>query len=202
MASPSPPSQQQSNILTVDIEDSIRQLSEAAYGSHYLVRYSEIPVWRTIYSSTVKQFLEEDNNIVLVVPFYESTSQVRQVLLKELADLEQYEKDGSLAIIDSIKAYFSEIGLMTFVDGLLKHAKSAGKTGLSVFADMGSFHHMQKMHQLLEHEISLPAKYDAKLRGFCIYNQGNFATFTELQKQSIYEHHGKNLLVSSSFSQL
>jgi hypothetical protein len=198
MASPSPPSQQQSNILTVDIEDSIRQLSEAAYGSHYLVRYSEIPVWRRIYSSTVKQFLEEDNNIVLVVPFYESTSQVRQVLLKEFADLEQYEKDGSLAIIDSIKAYFSQVGIMTFVDGLLKHAKSAGKNGISVFADMGSFFHMQKIHQLLEHEISLPARYDARLRGFCFYNEANFTKFTESQKRSLYEHHGMNLTLSLS----
>jgi hypothetical protein len=185
-----------SNIQATGIGDILRQLGEADYGSHYLLTYPEISVWRKIYAATSRRYLE-DGSMVLIIPFYETTDSVRQTLSEEI-DIKQYAQDGSLAIIDSIKAYFSEIGLMTFVDGLLKHAKSAGKTGLSVFADMGSFHHMQKMHQLLEHEISLPAKYDAKLRGFCIYNQGNFATFTELQKQSIYEHHGKNLLVSSS----
>jgi hypothetical protein len=99
----------------------------------------------------------------------------------EIPDLDQYEKDRSLVIIDSIKAYFSEIGLMTYVDGLLKHAKATGKSGLSVIADMGSFYHMQKIHRLVEHEISLPARYDARLRGYCIYHQENFAQLTEEQ---------------------
>jgi len=186
---------QPSNVQTTDIDDTLQQLSEADFGSHFLLTYPETSIWRQIYTATAKRYLR-DNSMVMIIPFYETTNNVREILSREIPNIEQYEKDGSLAIIDSMKAYFSEIGLMTFVDGLLKHAKASGKSGLSVFADMGSFHHMQKMHQLLEHEISLPASYDAKLRGFCIYDEGNFRKFTEPQKQSIYEHHGKNLLIS------
>jgi hypothetical protein len=185
-----------SNIQATGIGDTLRQLGEADYGSHYLLTYPEISVWRKIYAATSRRYLE-DGSMVLIIPFYETTDSVRQTLSEEI-DIKQYAQDGSLAIIDSIKAYFSEIGLMTFVDGLLKHAKSAGKNGISVFADMGSFFHMQKIHQLLEHEISLPARYDARLRGFCFYNEANFTKFTESQKRSLYEHHGMNLTLSLS----
>jgi hypothetical protein len=51
----------------------------------------------------------------------------------------------------------------------------------------------------VEHEISLPARYyDARLRGFYIYHQENFAQLKEEQKQSIFEHHEKNLLITTT----
>lgn len=158
--------------------------------------YPSMDAWRRIYLGTVKKYLEEDNSLVLVIPFYETTDCVRQALAREIPDLDYYIKDGAFAVIDSLKAYFSEIGLMTFADGLLKHALATGRKGLSVFADMGSFNHMQKMHSLLEHEISLPSKYEASLRGFCIYNERNFDAFSQGQKRSVYAHHGNNLLIS------
>jgi hypothetical protein len=182
-------------VCTVDLDQTLEQLSSAEFGAHFLLTCSNLLIWRKVYAATTKKYLKDDNGMVLIIPFYETTNSVRQILSKEIPNLNSYESQGSLAIIDSIRAYFSEIGLMTFVDGLLRHTKASGKNGLSVFADMGSFYHMRRIHQLLEHEISLPARYDAKLRGYCIYNEGNFAKLTEQQRNSIYEHHGKSLRI-------
>jgi hypothetical protein len=184
-------------VQLVDIDDARQQLIEAEFGSHFLLTYTELDMWRSLYPSTVKKYLLDDNSIVLVIPFYETTQIVRQALALEIPMFEKYEINGSIVVIDSIKAYFSEIGIMTFVDGLLKHAKSSGKSGISVFADMGSFAHIRKMHQLVEHEISLPAKYDAKLRGYCIYHKDNFDKLIPQQKQAMYEHHEKNMIITS-----
>ena len=181
---------------TTDVDKALQQLIEAGYGSHFLLTYPDTSIFTKISTRCAKKYLKDDNSLVLIIPFYETTAQVKQHLLIEMTDLEQYEKDRSLVIIDSIKAYFSEIGLMTFIDGLLKHAKATGKSGLSVLADMGSFHHLQKIHQLVEHEISLPARYNARLRGYCIYHQENFDQLTKQQRQSIFEHHEKNLLIT------
>jgi hypothetical protein len=180
---------------TVNLQYALDELERADYGSHFLLTYRESETWSALCSTAAKKYLDL-NGMVLVIPFYKTTSKTRQYLSEKISDFKRYEQEGSIAVLDSIKAYFSDIGLMTFVDGLLKHAQSKGKYGLSVFADMGSFRHMNRMHQLLEHEISLPSRYDASLRGFCMYNEGDFSKFTDAQKQSIYEHHGKNLLVN------
>jgi hypothetical protein len=182
--------------FTTDLDEACQQLIEAEFGSHFLFTYPDVNLWKKLYCTTVKKYLKEDDSFVLIIPFYETAESVRKTLAAHIPNIIKYEKeDGSLAIIDSIKAYFSEIGIMTFANDLLKHAKSMGKSGLSVFADMGSFHYMNKIHRLVEHEISLPKKYDAKLRGFCFYHEGNFEKLTEQQKQSMYEHHEKNIFI-------
>ena len=182
--------------ITADVDKACQQLIEAEFGSHFLFTYPNLSLWQKLYSISAKKYLEEDNSFVLIIPFYETADSVRKTLAHHIPNIRKFEKeDGSLAIIDSLKAYFSEIGIMTFADSLLKHAKSMGKSGLSVFADMGSFHHMNRIHRLIEHEISLPAKYEAKLRGFCLYHEGNFEKLAEEQKQAMYEHHEKNIFI-------
>jgi DcmR-like sensory protein len=172
------------------------RLVEADFGSHFLVTYPHIEVWKKIYPEVVKKYLIADESMVVVLPSYETTNQVRANLKNTISNVGLHEQNEDLVIIDSVKAYFSEIGLMTFVDGLLRHVKAKSKKGLSVLADMGSFQHMGRIHQLIEHELSLPARYDgASLRGFCVYHQGNFAKLTEQQRQSLYEHHEENLFI-------
>ena len=186
----------QGRVEHVDIDKARQVLLEADYGTHFLLTYPDMDSWKALYPSAARKYLQDDNSIVLVVPFYQTTQDARQTLAQHIANLEQYEKEGSLAVIDSIKAYFSEIGMMTFIDTLIKHAYATGKSGLTVFADMGSFSHMQSMHKLVEHEISLPTKYNFNLRAFCIYHNGNFNTLESNQKQSVYEHHARNLIIS------
>jgi hypothetical protein len=161
---------------------------------------------RDIYSYHAKMQLEYNNEIVLILPYYETTEMVRSVLSGEnknnqgsIIDVRKYEKEGSLMIIDSVKAYFgSDTDLMSFIGRLSKQAQSSGKNGVSVIADLASFYYYDRIDKLIEYEMSLPTKYDdeMKLKGFCLYHQEDFdKRLSKEQKQKLLEHHGKSLMV-------
>ena len=54
--------------------------------------------------------IQENNEIVLVNPFYETTESTRQVLSSRNPDLDvsKHEKEESLIIIDSLDEYFDK----------------------------------------------------------------------------------------------
>jgi hypothetical protein len=151
--------------------------------------------------------LEDNNEIVLILPYYETAEMVRSVLSGEnknsqnnIIDVRKYDKQGSLVIIDSVKAYFhSDIDLMSFLARLAKQAQSSGKNGISVIADLASFSYFNRIDKLIEYEMSLPTKYDddnMKLKGFCFYHQEDFdRRLSKEEKQTLLEHHGKALIV-------
>ena len=118
-----------------------------------------------------------------------------------IIDVRKYEKEGSLVIIDSVKAYFgSDTDLMSFVEKLAKEAQSSGKNGISVIADLASFYFHNGIDKLIDYEMSLPTKYDdqMKLKGFCFYHQEDFdKRLSKDQKQKLLEHHGKHLIVAN-----
>ncbi|HEX2068135.1 MAG TPA: hypothetical protein VHF08_05500 [Nitrososphaeraceae archaeon] len=181
------------------------RLSE--YGVHYLVVYPNINTLRRIYSYYAKMLLEDNNGIVLIIPYYETTEMVRSVLSGEnnnnnqsnIIDVRKYEKQGSLVIIDSVKAYFrSDIDLMSFLARLAKQPQFSGRNGISVIADLASFYYFNRIDKLIEYEMSLPTKYDdkMKLKGFCFYHQEDFdRRFSKEEKQKLVEHHDKALRV-------
>ena len=181
------------------------RLSE--YGVHYLVVYPDMNILRRIYSYYAKMQLEDNNEIVLILPYYETAEMVRSVLSGEnknsqnnIIDVRKYDKQGSLVIIDSVKAYFhSDIDFMSFLARLAKKAQSSGKNGISVIADLASFSYFNRIDKLIEYEMSLPTKYDddnMKLKGFCFYHQEDFdRRLREQQKQMLLERHGKNLMI-------
>jgi hypothetical protein len=164
---------------------------------------------RDIYSYYAKIQLEYNNEIVLILPYYETNEMVRSILSGEnnknnsngdnIIDVRKYEEEGSLIIIDSVKAYFgSDIELMSYLAILTKQAQSSGKNGVSVISDLASFYLHNGIDKLIEHEMSLPTKYDddMKLKGFCFYHQKDFdRRLTKQQKQKLLEHHGKSLMV-------
>ena len=187
--------------------DILKQLRQAEYGAHYIIVYYDMMTLRQIYTSYIKTQLEDNNELVLILPYYETTETVRSVLSGEnnsgnggsIIDVRKYEKEGSLMIIDSVKAYFrSDIDLMSFLARLAKQAQFSGKNGISVIADLASFYYNDQSDKLIEYEMSLPTKYDdnMKLKGFCFYHQEDIdRRLTEQQKQMLLEHHGKNLMV-------
>jgi hypothetical protein len=195
------------NLISGNNNDVLKQLRQAEYGAHYIIVYYDMMTLRQIYSRYIKTQLEDNNELVLILPYYETTETVRSVLSGEnnsgnggsMIDVRKYEKECSLMIIDAAEAYFSsDTDLMSFVEKLAKQAQSSGKKGISVIADLASFYHFNQIDQLIEYEISLPTKYDdnMKLKGFCFYHQEDFdRRLTEQQKQMLLEHHGKNLMV-------
>jgi hypothetical protein len=195
------------NLISGNSNDVLKQLRQAEYGAHYIIVYYDMMTLRQIYLRYIKTQLEDNNELVLILPYYETTETVRSVLSGEnnsgnggsMIDVRKYEKEGSLMIIDAAEAYFSsDTDLMSFVEKLAKQAQTSGKKGISVIADLASFYHFNRIDKLIEYEMSLPTKYDdkMKLKGFCFYHQEDFdRRLTEQQKQMLLEHHGKNLMV-------
>ncbi len=186
--------------------DILKQLRQAEYGAHYIIVYYDMMTLRQIYAGYIKTQLEYNNELVLILPYYETTETVRSVLSENhssnggnIIDVRKYEKEGSLVIIDSVEAYFSlDNNLMSFVEKLAKQAQSSGRNGISVIADLDSFHYFNRINKLIEYEMSLPSKFDdkMKLKGFCFYHQEDFdRRLSKEEKQKLVEHHEKALRV-------
>ena len=110
------------------------QLNQIESGAHYIFIYNDLITFRQIYSYHTKILLEENNELVLLLPYYETTDSVRRHLRENehaCIDVRKYEKEGSLVIIDSIRAYFRSTSIMTFVERLVKHAEKLGKDGVT-----------------------------------------------------------------------
>jgi hypothetical protein len=183
----------------------LKQLRQAEYGAHYIIVYHDLMTLRQIYAGYIKTQLEDNNELVLILPYYETTETVRSILSENhsssegsVFDVSKYEKEGSLMIIDSAEAYFaSDTDFLSFIEKLTKQAQSSGKDGISVIADLASFSYFNQIDKLIEYEMSLPTKYDdnMKLKGFCFYHQEDFdRRLSEEEKQKLLEHHGKALI--------
>jgi hypothetical protein len=192
--------------ITGDSNDVLKQLRQAEYGAHYIIVYHDMMTLRQIYTGYIKTQLEYNNELVLILPYYETTETVRSVLSENhssnegnIIDVRKYEKEGSLMIIDSAEAYFSsDTDLMSFVARLAKQAQTSGRNGISVIADLASFYYFNRIDKLIEYEMSLPTKYDdkMKLKGFCFYHQEDFdRRLSKEEKQKLVEHHDKALRV-------
>ena len=194
------------SLINGNSNDVLRQLRQAEYGAHYIIVYYDMMTLRQLYTGYIKTQLEYNNELVLILPYYETTETVRSILSENhssnegsIVDVRKYEKEGSLIIMDSAEAYFtSDNNLMSFVEKLAKQAQTSGRNGISVIADLAPFYYFNQIDKLIEYEMSLPTKYDdkMKLKGFCFYHQEDFdRRLTEQQKQMLLEHHGKNLMV-------
>ena len=205
------------------VYEALDALKESQPGAHCLVVYPDLMTLRAVYSQYTKIQLEDNNQIVLILPYYETTDMVRLALSGRNVyddkngnnsfdysgiEVEKYEKEGSLMIMDSLKGYFpSEQGIkwggdfMSFIDVLLKDTKSRGKDGVAVLSDLGSFYHYGHNHsneKLIEYEKSLPRKYDdMSLKGFCLYHQNDFEKhFSQEQQAQLLECHSRNIMLA------
>lgn len=178
------------NLIIGSDNEILEHLTNAEYGTHSILVYPNIETLRETYTRYVKRQLEDNNEIVLILPYYETADKVRKTLSNSdfvnrgeaansdsnnsngssIIDIRKYEKEGSLMIMDSVKGYFGSDSnyegkdrLMSFFKQLVKKAESLGKNGVSVIADLGSFYHHQSINateKLFEHELSLPSKYE------------------------------------------
>ncbi|MFL6329155.1 MAG: hypothetical protein ACJ71I_16955 [Nitrososphaeraceae archaeon] len=90
----------------------LEEMVSSNYGEHNILVYPDKSTLREIYSCYCKLSLEYDNNsncasdeMILLFPSYETVQGVKRTLEKKAGiDAEKYEKDGSLAIIDSFEA--------------------------------------------------------------------------------------------------
>jgi hypothetical protein len=60
-------------------EEISKELRRSEIGSHFLVEYPDLPTLREMYSHYTKSALYDGNEIVVVLPFYETVQSVRRI---------------------------------------------------------------------------------------------------------------------------
>jgi hypothetical protein len=171
----------------------VEQLSTMTSGDHIILIYPNMYTFKEIYSRYCKTALE-NNEIVLLLTYYETIDNVRLTLKEVGVDTEKYEKEKALMIVQDItRTYFgSADDFLFFIKILDKQQEKRGKNGISVFADMGVFfHHQQndKKNIVVSFERSLGSKFDIKLKRFCSYHKKDFDRFEECQMNDLLEAH-------------
>ena len=146
------------NKITRGAHHVLEALPTTLPGSHNLIVYSDIRVLRKVYPEYVKSLLE-NNEIVLILSYYEHPSTMRQILLNgsngksKTLNVEGYIQDGSLVIVDSLVSYINQdynhyeidkqdnnkLNFLSLMRILLNYGIKHNKTGITIFLDMGSF---------------------------------------------------------------
>src|ERR687885_1180777 len=97
------------NPTNFHVNGALDQINQAEYGAHYMIIYPDLDALRDLYSEYIHKQIKENNEIVLLNPFYETTDSVRQILSEKYNDgidsISKYEKEESLLIADSLKEY-------------------------------------------------------------------------------------------------
>lgn len=189
-------SKEEKRVFSRDAVETSQELHESEFGAHFLVVYPDLVTFRETYSRYVKEAMK-DNEIVIILPFYETVNDVRRIMSEDGLGISvrRYEKEQSLLIMDSLKAYFGlKFGLIPFLNQTVEYAKKSGKDGVTVIGDMGSFFYSQNANSnLLQYEMTLPEVFeDMNLKGFCFYHRRDFnGRLTEQEKRTLLDHHSK-----------
>jgi hypothetical protein len=115
------------------------------------------------------------------------------------SQIESLQKDGSIVIRESSKAYFNlvdeSVDISIMIRMLLQRMRKLHKSGLTVISDMGIFFHKKRIVELISHEIKLSKGFDddKKIRMICCYEKSHLTQLAQLQKQQILSVHDKVL---------
>ncbi|HET6590142.1 MAG TPA: MEDS domain-containing protein [Candidatus Nitrosocosmicus sp.] len=189
-----------SNIISTTVDNAINSILDSLSGLHALVVYSDRSKLKDLWSLYAKKSIEEKNELVCVAPFYDTIDSVRNSLSggEVSIDVAKYEKEEkSLILVDSLEKYYNANSnhvldiksLLKANNELVEYANSLNKKGVSILGDAGAFLFKDHVQSLIDYESSLPAEFDANLRGICLYHQKDFDRLSVDQKKKIIDHH-------------
>ena len=181
-------------IINYHVDNALEQINQSEYGAHHLIVYPNQRVLRELYTGYVKTQLEQENKTVLILPHYETTDSLKMMLAADNDNDMMKKYNESLIVMDSIKGHFGADDHMTYVKNLVNRAKN----GMLVIADAGPFFHLSKKDELVEHELSMPSRFDKDLKRFCVFHKQDFDVLSEEQKQKLINHHGQALIVEDN----
>ena len=98
-------------------------------GHHYLILYPDIETIRKVYASYIKRQLEEQpNSIVLFLPYYDTTDDIRSVLSSKGVRVKEREKSGSIIILDIMKVLHNPFFQVPDIEKLREAFKESRNT--------------------------------------------------------------------------
>jgi len=163
-------------------------------GGHNILVYSKLHDLRNIVAKSAKTFLKH-NEIVLFATQYDTIDNIKLALQNEGVDVQRYIDDGTLFIIDAQEGYQGADTYGTFKLGmsLVLRVKKEKRRGLTWMGDMGSFFAFEKVHELINYEMSCPTKYEEPIKTVCCYHKGDFDKLREEEQNRLIEHHFKTM---------
>ncbi len=174
------------------------KINRSNFGEHNLILYENAVTLNKICLEYCKTAIESLNEMILILPYHESVSNIFQSLKNTGLDVERYKLQGSLVIVESKKGYFGLtnelVDIMIMIKMLLQRSNNLGKSGLTVFSDIGLLFHQNRIDDLIKHETRLFCSssfliHHNKLKIFCCYNVIDFDLLTENQKQDLLNGH-------------
>jgi hypothetical protein len=174
------------------------KIKQSNFGEHNLILYEDYATLNNILLEYCKTALESLNEMVLLLPHNESVSNLFHGLKNIDLDVQKYKLQGSLVIVEAKKGYFSLtnelVDIMIMIKMLLQRSNKLGKSGLTVFSDMGLFFHQNRIDDLIKHETRLFCSSSFsichnKMKIFCCYTVIDFDLLTENQKQDLLNGH-------------
>ncbi|MGN6628889.1 MAG: hypothetical protein ACTHKJ_03330 [Candidatus Nitrosocosmicus sp.] len=184
------------NINNINTDEAVDRLAKSEQGVHYMIIYQDLATLRKFYSNYTKKQIEDNNESILINPFYETTDDVRQVLSNNVnLNVFKYEKEETLSIKDALEIYFGKETDAYFKKRMAIRSKEIGKDNFSIMNDIGAYPFKGKDKELVEYELSLPKVFDLPLKRFCIFHQKDFDRLLEEQKQKLIDHHGMTIIL-------
>ena len=189
-------------IVNADSESILNAIKASDYGDHNLVVYPCLGQLEELYIECCKDSILERNEIFILVTYYQQVSAVRKKMYMGGIDAARYENDDTLVILDSEKAYQSnlveskkyDINILTSM--MAKQVRVRHKKGITLLSDLGTFILSNRIADLLSYELSIPVRFDSKIRPFCFYHKDDFNVLQEEERRKICGHHLNNLIVS------
>ena len=184
-------------------EDEISdQLLHVPTGHHYLILYPNIETMRKVYAIFVKKQLEEQpDSVVLFLSYYDTTDNVRDVLSSHGVPVKEYEKNGTMIILDIMKVLHNPFFQLPNIEKLRELAKKTekqfGDKTIFVIADMSVFNHTKKASEILEYEKTLHKELKVeRWKELCLYNKRDFETmFTKDEANMLMEYHKDKVIL-------
>jgi hypothetical protein len=175
------------------------KIKQSNFGEHNLILYQDVATLYNIYLEYCKNALETLNEMILILPFHESVSNLFHSFKNIGVDVEKHKLQGLLVIVEAKKGYFSLtnelVDITIMIKMLLQRSNKLGKSGLTVFSDMGLFFHHYRIEELVKHESRLFMSsswiINSKMKIFCCYNVSDLKMLTDNQKQDLLAHHNR-----------
>lgn len=180
-----------------DLASILKLLTETAYGEHNILIYPDLDSFREIYAHLTKARIENQNDLVMLLPHYESQRSVKEFLSEMEIDLDEHTKKGSIEVLDSQYAFFdSQHDFMSLVKGSLKRALKNQKSGVIVIADMGAFYHRGAVDEMINHECKIPSlDKDLQYTILCCYHSKDFRKLSKTDEERLCQNHYHNLFI-------
>jgi hypothetical protein len=173
------------------------KIKQSNFGEHNLILYQDVVTLNNVYLEYGKNALETLNEMILILPFYQSVSNLFHSFENIDVDVEKYKLQGLLVIVIAKKGYFNLtnelVDITIMIKMLLQRSNKLCKSGLTVFSDMSLFFHHNRLDELLKHETRLFMSSswitNSKMKIFCCDNVSDLNLLTDNQKQDLLGHH-------------